>query len=282
MHFPAHWARAEHRFGGPAGGRLEVWRWSDASQAEAAASARARLAELLSAIARGEHPPRGDYTDRPMREERLESHPAVGRDPWAIVSRNAAGAAVLNAAHVPFVDVDFARGPGPGQLGRLLRRLVGAAVQLPEAQALAGVKAWAAAQPSVRVRVYRTRAGLRLLFLDRLLDPRGPEARALLKALGADPLYARLCHVQGCFRARLTPKPHRLGLKRPPHQWPAAGPAQEADRARWLEDYAARSRGRAACHLVEELGTAPVLPEAARVRDLHDRAALAGSATPLA
>src|SRR5512145_202336 len=107
MHVPYYWAKAEHRFDPEGEHRVAAWRWSDTSELEAAAAARARVAELVAAIVAGRHPARADYTDRPMREERLETHPEVGSDPYAIVTRNAQGASVLNAARVPFLDLDF-------------------------------------------------------------------------------------------------------------------------------------------------------------------------------
>lgn len=281
MHVPPYWAKAEHRFDPTGRERLAAWRWSDTSLEEAGAAARARVAELVAAILAGEHPSKADYADRPMREERLSVHPASG-EPFAIVTRNAQGAEVLNTARVPFLDLDFAHLPGPGLLGTLRRVLLGRAPPDDEPRALERVRRWLEGQRVARARVYRTRAGLRLLLLDRLLDPRGDEAQGLLRALGADPLYARLCRLQGCFRARLTPKARRLGLRRIPHEWPAAGAAEAEARARWLEAYREKATGFAACRLVLDHGTGAAHPEATRVRELHDRAAMGFGERPLA
>lgn len=281
MHVPPYWAKAEHRFDPAGRERLAAWCWSDTSLEEAAAAARARVAELLRAIQAGERPARADYADRPMREERLAVHPAAG-EPFAIVTRNAQGAEVLNAARVPFLDLDFAGQPGPGLLAGLRRLVRGGPPADPEARALERTRRWLERERVARARVYRTRAGLRVLLLDRLLDPRGDEAQALLRGLGADPLYARLCRAQGCFRARLTPKARRLGLGRIPHEWPPAGPAEADARGRWLEAYRERAAGFATCRLLLDHGTGPGHPEAASVRELHDRAALGFGVRPLA
>jgi len=282
MHVPHYWAKAEHRFDSDGLHKVTAWRWSDSSEPEAMAAARARVAELVAAIVAGRSPDRGDYADRPMREERLESHPEAGHDPWAIVTRNAQGADVLNTARVPFFDLDFAHLPAPGLVGMLARLLGGKPAGSDEERAVAHVERWVRKLPGTRIRVYRTRAGLRLLMLDRLLDPRGPEARRLLQGLGADPLYTRLCQVQGCFRARLTPKAQRIGMRRIPHEWPAAGEREREEREAWLAEYRERSRGRGVCRFIAELGTGQVQPEAARVRELHDRAALADPGAQLA
>lgn len=282
MHVPLYWAKAEHRFDPDGLHRVVAWRWSDASEADAAGAARSRVAELVAAIAAGRVPARGDYADRPMREERLSTWPEVGRDPWAIVTRNAQGSDVLNTARVPFFDLDFAHLPGPGLVASIRDLFAGRRDASKEERALAHVERWVRRTPGARVRVYRTRSGLRLLRMDRLLDPRGPEARRLMEELGSDPLYARLCQVQGCFRARLTPKARRVGMKRMPHEWPEAGEAERKARARWLGEYRDRCRGFGACRFVAELGTGRVEDEAARVRELHDRAALADPGAQLA
>lgn len=282
MHVPLHWAKAEHRFDPDGEHRVTAWRWSDSSSEEAAVAARARVGELVAAIVAGRRPDRGEYADRPMREERLASHPEVGRDPWAIVTRNAQGSEVLNTARVPFFDLDFAHLPGAGVVASLKRLFGGKRSESEEERAVAHVERWVRKEPGARARVYRTRAGLRVLLMDRLLDPRGPEARRLLHGLGSDPLYTKLCQVQGCFRARLTPKARRVGMKRIPHEWPAAGAAERGARDRWLAEYGERSRGYGACRFLVELGSGRVDDEAARVRELHDRAALANPGCELA
>lgn len=73
-----------------------------------------------------------------------------------------------------------------------------------------------------------------------------------------------------------------MGLKRIPHDWPPADEAQAAERARWVEEYAARCQGHDACRLVQELGRGNALPEADRVRELHDRKAISFAGRPLA
>jgi hypothetical protein len=282
MHVPRYWSRAEHAFDPEGHHRVKVWRWSDESQASADEAARVRLAQLVEAIVRGERPGRGDYANRPVREERLATYPEGAAEPFAILTRNASGAEVLNAARVPFVDVDLAHVRGPGLLARLRRLFTRAPVETTEERAVARVRAWFDRNPGARGRLYRTRSGLRLLLLDRLLDPAGAEAQALLRELGADPLYRRLCRIQGSFRARLTPKRHRVGMGPIPGEWPAGDPAMAAARERWIEEYRARCRGHATCRVVADLGSGPVHPEAARVRELHDRATLAFGDVPLA
>lgn len=279
MNIPKYWAKAEHRWPErEGGGVLRVWRSSDASEADARGAAEARLAEMLAELAAGRPPNKLDYADRPVREEMLGAVDGA----QAVITRNAQGAEVLNTARVMFIDLDFAhfRSAGPVSLFKALFGKKSA--QTPEDRARAALENWLRGEPGARVRLYRTRAGLRALRLDRLFDPAAPETLAALKSAGADPLYTQLCRVQGSFRARLTPKYFRIGMKRIPGEWPCAEPAVAASRAAWLADYAQRARGRAVCEFLAEFGDAPLHPEADAVLREHDRRALGATGSPLA
>ena len=101
----------------------------------------------------------------------------------------------------------------------------------------------------------------------------------LEKALDVDFRYAELCRAQGCWRARLTPKPERVGLKRPPRgtRFPRA-PEAEAPFAAWLDEYRKASDGFAVCKPVATVGR---FVEDGIVR-LHDQRTRCGSGLPLA
>ncbi len=275
MRIPKFWAKAEHRW--PERGLLRVWRSSDRNEAEALAAAQARLAVMLEEIAAGRTPERPDYADRPVREEIL------GREgDAAIVTRNAQGAEVLNTARVMFLDLDFAHFK-TGEEGGFLTSFFGKkTAATPESRARASLETWASGEPGIRLRIYQTRAGLRGLRLDRLYDPAGEEAQAALEAAGSDPLYSRLCRLQKSFRARLTPKYFRVGLKRIPGEWPCSDPEMAIAREAWLTDYEVRSRDVTICRLLGETGKGAVHPEAGLVLALHDRIALGPATLPLA
>ena len=153
----------------------------------------------------------------------------------------------------------------------------------PEAMLLAKVRALAE-NPEWRgfaARVYRTAAGFRVLVQADGLEPRSDcrRFRALEKALDVDIRYADLCHAQGCWRARLTPKPERAGLKRPPREtrFPRA-PEAELAFAAWLDGYRKASEGFAVCEPVATVGR---FVENDVVR-LHDERTRCGSGLPLA
>jgi hypothetical protein len=152
----------------------------------------------------------------------------------------------------------------------------------PQSAALGRLRQWVASHPEWRVRVYRTSAGLRYLVTHDVFSPTGPEAQTAMSALGADPQYIKLCQVQKTFRARLTPKPWRIGVENPPVTFPYEGSSEEAEMRQWEARYDAASRGRATCRFVEEIGTGAEHPEVAAIRDLHDEHTRATSGLPLA
>ncbi|MBW3569921.1 MAG: hypothetical protein KY467_02330 [Gemmatimonadetes bacterium] len=148
--------------------------------------------------------------------------------------------------------------------------------------ALDRLRRWVASHPEWRVRVYRTSAGLRYLVTHDVFSPTAPETMAAMNALGADPQYIKLCQVQKTFRARLTPKPWRIGVPNPPVGFPYEGAAEEAEMRQWEARYDAASRTRATCQFVEEMGSGAEHPDVAPLRALHDEHTRATSGLPLA
>ncbi len=159
--------------------------------------------------------------------------------------------------------------PLPGALRRAYVTLHGG----HEPVAIRRVRHFLSAHPGWRVRVYRTPAGLRLLALHRLFDPREPAVQACFDALGVDPVYARMCHNQHCFRARVSPKPWRMGLQRMRPPYSAAWRPEHASlpaRLAWVDAYQRKAQDYASCRYIETLGDGPVDADADAVRELHD------------
>lgn len=152
----------------------------------------------------------------------------------------------------------------------------------PASAALDRLRRYVASHPEWRVRVYRTSAGLRYLVTHDVFSPTDPATQAAMTALGADPQYIKLCQVQKTFRARLTPKPWRIGVENPPVGFPYEGPGQEAQMRQWEARYDAASAGRATCRFMEEIGTGAEHPDVAPLRELHDEHTRATSGLPLA
>lgn len=148
--------------------------------------------------------------------------------------------------------------------------------------ALDRLRRFVAARPEWRVRVYRTYAGLRYLATHAPFEPTSADVQQTLAALGADPQYIRLCQVQKSFRARLTPKPWRIGMPNPPVRFPFDGPADERAMRDWEARYDAASAGRATCRFLEEIGSGAEHPAIAPLRALHDEQTHATAGLPLA
>ncbi len=254
----------------------------------------------------------------PIREE------IVARHGDTVITRNSYGALCLNTPDVMFVDIDHAEpsvfsGVDPARISAavvaaialvllvgwlsnsvwlallaapvpflFLRRPPKPAAEPPASpndQALQKVQAFAAAHPDWHVRLYETPAGLRLMVLHTVFDPASEEVAAVFRELGTDPCYAVMCRNQRCFRARLTPKPWRIGIEtrlRPrPGVWPVA-PERLPERQQWLAAYDAASTGYAACKFVGSFGSTNVHPHAAEVLRVHDSLSHAESALPVA
>ena len=159
------------------------------------------------------------------------------------------------------------------------------AAERSERAARERIAAFLAAHPDWRLALYRTPAGLRALALHRRFRPDEPEVAAFYEAIGADPAYVRMCRHQQCFRARVSPKPWRIGIRTHlgprPGVWPI-NPARLPDRVRWVAAYDLASRGYAACRRLEELGQGPRDPAAEALRRIHDELARADSGLPIA
>jgi hypothetical protein len=280
VNIPRFWApaRGEARRGRTTLALL-CWGWSNESRAEAEARARETLGRLVERVLRGEDPPRGyGYGTRPLREEIAQELRGDDGELAGVVTRNAYGALVLNAARALFIDVDLP----PVRRAGLFRRWFGPSEPDPAEGVLARLRDTLRAQPGVSFRVYRTAAGFRVLATDPPFEPGDAASRALLEKAGADPAFVRLCGLQQSFRARLTPKPWRCGRPLPPNRYPREDADAAARFARWLADYEAASASYATCRFLECVGRERVDPALAPLLRLHDERSGASSGRPLA
>ncbi len=151
------------------------------------------------------------------------------------------------------------------------------------AECLACEPVWEFARrhPDLGVRVYRTAAGLRVLVTGAQAPPSSQRARQILTELGSDPLYVELCATHGSYRARLTPKPFRIGVRSLTVRWPCRDDAQERRWLRWVDRYRAAGAGFAVCRLLSASGPVPGAEEQ-RLVELHDDRCRVGEELPLA
>ena len=87
--------------------------------------------------------------------------------------------------------------------------------------------------------------------MHRTFDPREPAVAEFFRALGTDPIYVQMCLRQNCFRARVSPKPWRIGIgqhMKPVGVWPV-DPNRLPERRQWIEAYERVSKGYASAAL---------------------------------
>lgn len=215
---------------------------SNDSEADARREAERRLDWVRRKIA-GAKPARAEGYEADIREEVLEW---LGEG--AAITRNRYGAQVLNAERLPMLDVDdpplrfkdwFRRATPERRLERMTEALHALAVR-PEGQGLG-------------FRLYATAKGFRVLVLGRELPPTEDRMAAFARRLNVDPLFWELCQRQGCYRARLTPKPFRMHTPTHKVRFPASEEEQTETR-RWEEGYLAAAGRFATCRFLLQVG----------------------------
>ncbi|MCM2372218.1 hypothetical protein [Aporhodopirellula aestuarii] len=303
---------------------LRRFGWSDESQEAAEKHADKRLEEAVERVVGGVPTllaePKVPYNGAdglPIREE------IVSRHGDAVITRNAYGALCLNTPDVLFADVDAesSEGCSPYFYTLLIYSIGYAAVTWqfdegrsiflyllgaiffvtvfgslwhwaidriqgsPKQAALKRIERAAAQHRGWSMRLYETPRGWRILVSHDTFDPRSDEVRAFFQSIGADPIYVRMCFNQNCFRARLSPKPWRIGiddhLKPRPGVWPVSA-ERLPDRMRWVNDYQQKSKGYASCRYVTTLGNAVPCSTAREIIRLHDEMSSAMSEKSIA
>jgi len=156
----------------------------------------------------------------------------------------------------------------------------------PEQRARQRIERFLFQHPDWHLRLYRTPAGLRALAMHRTFSASESAVADCFHELGADTVYARMCRNQNCFRARVSPKPWRIGIDdhlRPrPGVWPVALERMD-EREAWVARYERAAAGYAACTFIEAVGaSAAVHPSAEAVQRLHDALSGAQSGLPAA
>lgn len=263
-----HWAEVvEDLEVGGALQRTRVCAGSNHSEAEAQDEARRRLAWVRLRIA-GEAPPRREAGyEADIREPVLE---ALSEE--AVITRNRYGAQVLNCARLPILDVDhpplrfrdwFSRKTPEWAEGRM-REALGQLGRKPGLGHLG-------------FRLYATAQGFRVIVLGQEALPSESVMPRLVRALHVDPLYWTLCRKQASYRARLTPKPHRIQVPRLRLPFPLPED-RRPDLEAWLETYETRSHRFATCRFLGAFGPEPAHPLVA----LHDQRTGAHSTRTLA
>ena len=153
------------------------------------------------------------------------------------------------------------------------------------AWALQRTREWCREFPEWRVMAYETPAGVRLLPVHDAFDAGDDASFEFMAFVQADPLYQRMCRLQKCFRARVSPKPWRAGMQErfcAGGTWPVRDPAKLAKRDAWVRRYEQHAAGYASCRLAETVGDGRPSAAVEQVRQLHDKMCRAESGLGLA
>jgi len=196
-----------------------------------------------------------DY-EAEIREELLETI-----DAQTAITRNRYGARVLNVEKLMIMDIDKPKSAG-GLAGLFKKK----DTRLPKEQIFDMVQTLATTKyPELAFRLYETYQGARVIVLGREFDPRDPWTKKMMDEFNCDPLYTLLCVKQGCYRARLTPKPSRMKFRGYKVKYPREG--DDAEFQRWVSEYENLSRGFSVCKFVGQVGSAGFVPEVVRLHD---------------
>ncbi len=288
MKFYRYWAKGIYEATAPDGTvkNFSCWGFSDESKEDARKNAERRARAAADAALSSRDKAAYFYSDRPLREEVIEEIKNPNGETLAAITRNACGCLVLNCANAMFADVDYPV-PSVGQsIARLIKGLLGFKTIRPrdkfEAEVVSNAERIAKADPKVSIRIYRTKAGMRVFFAEAPIDPLSSVSVKHMNDLKADPLYMKLCAAQRSFRARLTPKPWRCGMPAPPVRFPFETGEARAKFDKWLSSYESAGGGNAVCAFVASVGSAAVYPDFEPLIKLHDERTKAFSNLPLA
>lgn len=226
---------------------------SNVSMEEASLRAKEKISKVKRKIQGEKH--LFDEYETEIREEILRII-----DDHSAITRNRYGAQVLNAERLLILDIDrpkssfgdFFRKKDAGQDKRKIFDMVRTLAGKPKYQAY-------------DFRIYETYQGARVIVIGRDFDPLHRETVDLMREFNCDRLYVTLCQKQACFRARLTPKPHRMNMRRYRVPFPREG--EDPELTRWLADYERESRNFNVCRFIEQVGARHPLSDVIRLHD---------------
>ncbi len=141
---------------------------------------------------------------------------------------------------------------------------------------------WLASHPGWGWRIYRTKAGARMIATHAPVQPGDAIVAQVFSAFDADPLYRDLCARQQCFRARLTPKAWRCKVRNPQAAWPWENEQAEACFREWEKRYLEAAKDFATCRLIGQFGAQEIHPSLAALVEFHDKATQIDTTMPLA
>lgn len=228
---------------------------SNLSVEDAQSKAREKVEKIKRKI-RGERHLFDEY-EAEIREEILQTI-----DDHSAITRNRYGARVLNVENLMILDIDKPKVTISGLAGLFKKK----DARPPKQQIYDMVRDLATTKyKDLGFRIYETFQGARVIVLGRDFDPRGYETGRMMDDFNCDRLYTTLCQKQACFRARLTPKPHRMNMRRFKVQFPRLG--EDTEFQQWLAEYEDKSRAFTVCRFVEHIGARHPQSEVVQIHD---------------
>ena len=243
----------------------KVYGKSNTSEADAQQDA-LQILERLQQRVQGKQDALADY-EPAIREEIVQEI-----DTYNVLTRNRYGALILNSEDTVILDIDTVT---PSLWQRLVTWRGKAKKARMQAAIEAGIQA--AAYRHLSYRLYETAQGMRLLVSGEKIPAASEVADRLMKHFQVDSHYRYLCRIQECYRARLSPKPYRIGLASLRQDWPL-DQEQLHRRKKWVEEYEEKSQSYAVCRFIQEYGGS----EKTLIVQLHDAQCKVHTQLPLA
>ncbi|WP_341708860.1 hypothetical protein [Halopseudomonas sp.] len=239
MKYFKYWVKETHRIR-VAGQPEEISLLVGSNESKEAASAQA------SVLARGIEKRIETRDARDEYEAGIKEHVARVIDRSNVVTVCRYGAKILNTDQYTILDLDdypksfwdrFGAARKMTKKERIVFKFEQAVAKLPEL--------------GCDFRIYETANGVRVIG-KQYLDPAEPRSTRIMQKINVDWLYIILSSKQRCFRARLSPKPYRLGIKTIKVSSPLVC---ETDEYRsWEQVYEAASQDVSVVHYLKSIG----------------------------
>jgi hypothetical protein len=234
---------------------VTIYGGSNISIDDARGKAREKAEKIQRKIA-GEKHLFEDYESE-IREELLQTI-----DDHSVITRNRYGARVLNVEKLMILDIDKPKSAGGGLAGLFKKK----DPRSPKEQIFDMVKTLATTKyANLGFRIYETYQGARVIVLGRDFEPRDDATKKMMDEFNCDPLYTLLCIKQGCYRARLTPKPSRMKFRGYKVKYPREG--DDSEFQRWVSEYESMSRDFSVCKFIGQVGAMHSTPDVVRLHD---------------
>jgi hypothetical protein len=132
---------------------------------------------------------------------------------------------------------------------------------------------------NVASRIYRTHKGLRVIVFNRNIEVKN-EGIIFLQSINTDTIYINICRTNNVYSARLSPKPHRIGLAKSAFYNYLKIPKQKQS---WFDEYEERCVNYATCKFKQSTQeNLIVMPDIRNFLEMHDLKTKAFEDLPLA